>query len=63
MGHYQSFFLCPLSYENNFFFWMNLPGLFYSGMLIERYAGAKVLLGAYLANCLVSGATTVYHHR
>lgn len=31
--------------------------------MIEKFLGARVLLGAYLANSLVSAATTVYVHR
>ena len=63
MGNYQCLFLSPLSFENNFFFWLNLPGLIYSGLLIESFAGSGVLLGAYLLNCRVSAATTPMVHR
>ena len=63
IGNYQSLFLCPLSFENDMFFWMNLPGLFYSGMLIERFMGPGALLGAYLLNCGVSAAATTAVHR
>ena len=63
LGRYHCFLLSPLSFEHNFFFYSSLPGLFYSGMLIERYLGARWLLFAYLANCAVSAATTTYVHR
>ena len=63
LGNYQSLFLCPLSYENGMFFGMCLPGLFYTGMLIERILGPSALLGAYLLNCAVSAATTTFVHR
>ena len=63
LGYYQTLFLCPLSFENNFFFYANLPGLIYSGLLIERHLGPAVLLGAYLTNCLVSAGTTTAVHR
>ena len=63
VGNYQSMFLCPLSFENNMFFYFNLPGLFYSGMLIERFCGPVALIGAYLLNCGVSAAATTIAHR
>ena len=63
IGNYQCFFLAPLSYENSLFFWMNLPGLFYSGMLVERFCGPAGILAAYLLNCGVSAATTTAVHR
>ena len=63
VGNYQSLFLCPLSYENGLFFGANLPGLFYAGMLIERFLGPSVVLGGYLLNCAVSAATTTVVHR
>jgi len=63
VGNYQSLFLGPLSFENSMFFWMNLPGLFYTGLLVERFCGPAVLLGAYLINCVVSAATTTITHR
>ena len=62
VGNYQSLFLCPLSFEHGMFFCMNLPGLFYSGLLIERYLGPAAIIGCYLMNCVVSaGATTAMH--
>lgn len=61
--NYQSLFFNPLSFENGMFFWMNLPGLFYAGMLIERFVGPGALIGAYLLNCGVSGLTTAVYHR
>ena len=61
--NYQSLFLCPLSFENNFFFYTNLPGLVYSAYLIEKHLGGRVLFGAYLLNCLASALTTVVVHR
>ena len=63
IGNYQCFFLCPLSYENGMFFGMCLPGLVYTGILIERILGPTALLGAYLLNCTVSAATTTLVHR
>lgn len=63
LKNYHSLLLSPLSYENNFFFYANLPGLIYSGYLIEKFLGARVLLTAYFTNCLVSAATTVGVHR
>ena len=63
LKNYHSILLSPLSYENNFFFYANLPGLLYSGILIERFLGARVLIASYLANCAVSAATTVAVHR
>ena len=63
LGNYHSLLLSPLSYENNFFFWLTLPGLLYSSFLIEKYLGAGVLVGSYLANCVVSAATTCVVHR
>ena len=42
---------------------MNLPGLIYSGMLVERHLGPAILIGTYLLNCLVSAATTTAVHR
>lgn len=63
LGHYHSLFLSPLSYENGFFFWATLPGLTYTSWLIERHLGAKVLIGGFLLNALVSAASTVFWHR
>jgi hypothetical protein len=60
--NYQSIFLNPISFERNFFFYMNLPGLVYSAWLIERYLGARTLATSYLLNSLFSaGATALYH--
>ena len=42
---------------------MNLPGLFYAGMLIERSCGPAALIGAYLLNCAVSAGVTTAVHR
>ena len=63
LKNYHSLLLSPISFENNFFFYTSLPGLLYSSTLIERYLGYRVLIGSYIANCLVSAATTVYVHR
>ena len=63
LGNYQSFFLCPLSYENGLFFGMCLPGLFYAGMLLEKILGPAAILGAYLLNCAVSAGTKTFVHR
>eukprot|EP00354_Favella_ehrenbergii_P010490 CAMPEP_0170457324 /NCGR_PEP_ID=MMETSP0123-20130129/4656_1 /TAXON_ID=182087 /ORGANISM="Favella ehrenbergii, Strain Fehren 1" /LENGTH=148 /DNA_ID=CAMNT_0010721083 /DNA_START=264 /DNA_END=710 /DNA_ORIENTATION=- len=63
IGNYQSFFACPLSFENNMYFYANLPGLIYAGLLVERICGPGALLGAYLLNCAVSAATTTAVHR
>ena len=63
LGNYQSIFLNPVSYESNFFFYLNFPGLVYASFLIERGMGFRFLLAAYLANCLLSAATTVVYHR
>ena len=60
---YQCFFASPLSYENNFFFYANLPGLIYTSVLIEGFFGAPTLIGVYLANCAISAATTTLVHR
>ena len=61
--NYQTFLLSPLSFENSFFFYTNLPGLLYAGYLIERKFGSKVLMGAYLLNCTASALTTTVVHR
>ena len=63
LGQYQSLFFCPLSFENNMFFYANLPGLIYSGLLVERVCGPGALMLAYLLNCGVSAATTTAYHR
>lgn len=62
-GNVQSIFLNPISYEQNLFFYLSLPGLAYSGYLIERFLGARYLLGAYLLNSVVAAATTALYHR
>ena len=62
-GNYQSILLNPVSFESNFFFYMNFPGLLYSAYLIERYVGRRFLIGAYLLNCAVSAITTSLYHR
>ena len=63
MGRYQSFFLAPLSYENKFYFWLNLPGLFYASSLIEMSLGPAYLAGIYLFGCTASALTSVATHR
>ena len=63
LGQYQSLFFSPLSFENNMFFYANLPGLIYSGLLVERVCGPGALMLAYLLNCGVSAATTTAYHR
>ena len=45
------------------FFYANLPGLIYSGLLIERVCGPAALLLGYLLNCGVSAAATTAVHR
>ena len=45
------------------FFYLNVPGLMYAGMLIERMCGPAALIGAYLFNCGLSAATTTAVHR
>ena len=59
LKQYQTFFLSPLFYENDLFFYCNLPGLFYSSLLIERFFGSRVLLLSFFTNCAVSAPTTV----
>jgi len=61
--NYQSLILNPISFETNFFFYMNIPGLIYTAWLIERFMGAKTLIISYLMNCAVSAATTAFYHR
>ena len=63
LGNYQSILLNPLSFEQNFFFYLNLPGLIYSSLLIERFLGSRYLIGAYLLNCAVAALTTTIYHR
>ncbi len=63
LGNAQSILLNPLSFESNFFFYLNFPGLVYASFLIERGLGTRFLIGAYLANCIVSAATTIIVHR
>ena len=63
MGNYQCMLLSPLSFENNLFFWLNLPGLVYSALLVESAIGSGALIGAYLLNCAVSAAATTIVHR
>jgi hypothetical protein len=62
-GNYQSILLNPLSFEQNFFFFLNFPGLVYASYLIERSLGSRFLLGAYLLDCGVSALTTALYHR
>ena len=61
--NYQSILLNPLSFEHNLFFYLSFPGLVYSAFLIEKFLGARYLLGAYLANSVVSAGTTALYHR
>ena len=63
LGNYQSIFLNPLSLEQNFFFYLNFPGLVYASYLLERSLGPRFLIGAYLLNCGVSALTTAIYHR
>ena len=53
----------PISFESEFFFYMNLPAMFYSGMLIERYLGPSAFVGIYLANAVSSGLTKIWYER
>ena len=45
------------------FFYLNLPGLFYAGFMVERFCGPGAMIAAYLLNCSVSAATTTIAHR
>ena len=63
LGNYQSILINPVSFESNFFFYLNFPGLVYASFLIERGMGSRFLLAAYLANCLLAAGTTVVVHR
>lgn len=59
--NYHSMILQPISFESEFFFYGNVPGLFYAGMLVERHLGMRLLVGAYLANCVLSAATSMIY--
>ena len=61
--NYQSVLLNPVSFESNFFFYTNLPGLVYGAWLIERFMGARTLAISYLLNAAVSAGTTAFYHR
>ena len=63
LHNYQSILLNPISYEQNFFFYLNFPGLIYAAYIIEKAMGSRVLIGAYLMNCTVSALTTAFYHR
>lgn len=52
-----------MSYEKNFFFYLNVPGLLYASSLVERALGSRILLGAYIVNCIVAALTTALYHR
>ena len=62
-GNYQSILLNPISFEQNFFFYLNFPGLLYASYLIERTLGSRYLAGAFLINCAVAALTTSFYHR
>ena len=62
-GNPHSSILQPLSFEAPFYYLMNIPGLFISAFLIEKYFGSRILIGLYLANCIISSITTVLNHR
>mmetsp|Transcript_38533 Transcript_38533/g.38033 ORF Transcript_38533/g.38033 Transcript_38533/m.38033 type:complete len:126 (-) Transcript_38533:133-510(-) len=62
-GNPQSALFQPLSFEVPYYYVMNIPGLFISSFLIEKYFGSKILLGLYLTNCLASSIITVINHR
>lgn len=40
-----------------------MPGLLYASSLVERALGSRILLGAYLVNCIVAASTTALYHR
>ena len=61
--NYHSLLLMPISFESEFFFYLNFPAMFYSGMLVEKYLGPKIFIGLYLANAVISGLTKVFHER
>ena len=63
LHNYQSILLNPISYEQNFFFYLNFPGLLYAAYIIEKGMGSRVLIGAYLMNCTVSALSTAFYHR
>ena len=63
LHNYQSILLNPISFEQNFFFYLNFPGLVYAAYIIEKSMGSRVLIVAYLMNCTVSALTTAFYHR
>mmetsp|Transcript_6826 Transcript_6826/g.5973 ORF Transcript_6826/g.5973 Transcript_6826/m.5973 type:complete len:126 (+) Transcript_6826:250-627(+) len=62
-GNPQSALFQPLSFEVPFYYLMNIPGLLISGYMIEKYFGSKILIGLFLANCVISSITTIINHR
>jgi hypothetical protein len=63
MKRYWCILTGPLSFENNFYFYANLPGIAYAALITERAFGPQVLIAAYLANCAASALSTVVYQR
>ena len=61
--NYHSLFLQPISWESEFFFYLNMPALFYASMLVERYLGMRTWVMAFTANCVTSALTQVAYQR
>jgi hypothetical protein len=61
--NYHSILLQPFSYESEFHFWANIPGLLYTGMLVERHLGVPLMMAALLSNCAVSAGVTALYER
>lgn len=61
--NYACFFLQPISYESEFFFWVNVLPLFYASVLVERNLGVFYWGGAYLFNCSTSALSQIVYQR
>ena len=61
--NYHSLLLSPISFESPMSFYGNMPFLFYSSMLVERYLGWQGLALAYGVNCLASALAKVIYER
>ena len=61
--NYLCALLNPISFESEYFFYLNMPFMFLSSMLVERNLGIFYWTGAFLTNATVSALTTVGYHR
>ena len=61
--NYHCLLLQPLAFESQFHMLMNLPAMFYSGILIEKHLGIIYFIGIFIANCITSAGVQLWYQR